>query len=180
MKSQIRSIFMILIVALTLTCMARAQTTAPSRAKIAISATTEDNQKMIRALVTVDGKPVENATVNFYIGRTFGNLSLGQDKTLDDGSAAVKFPVNLPGDAEGSLCVLAEIKDPPQYVSQAQALVAGGTPRGTQAVVFPRALWSRHAPLPLLITIGTLIGGVWTTYAFVITQVLAIRKGDKS
>ena len=180
MKQQIRPVFAACVIVLMLTCMTRGQTTAPVKANIAISATTEDNQKMIRAVVTVDGKPIENAVVNFYIGRTFGNLSLGQDKTLDDGSAAVKFPANLPADADGSLCVLAEIKDPPQYASHAQAKVAGGTPRAAQLVESPRALWSRHAPLWLLVTIGTLLGGVWTTYVYVIAQVLAIRKGVKS
>jgi hypothetical protein len=44
-------------------------------------------------------------------------------------------------------------------------------------IPFPRALWSPHAPIPLLATLCCLLGGVWTTYMFVISQIIAIKKG---
>ena len=135
---------------------------------------------MLQAVVKADGKPLENAVVRFYAVRTFGNLLVGEDKTLDDGSAAVKFPTGLPGSADGSLCIIAQLKEPAQYATYSQATLTGGTPNSMEQITFPRALWARRAPWPLLLAIGVPLGGVWITYAFVVAQIIAIRKGAKS
>jgi len=154
---------------------------APStQPAISISVVTEEGEKLIRALVQSDGKPVENASVRFFIKRTFGNLLLGEDKTLDDGTAAVKFPKNLPGGATGQLHVIAEIKEPPESASRAETDVGGGANVEPVADPFPWALWAPHAPLPLVLSITILLAGVWSTYIFVVSQIIAIRKGARS
>ena len=150
-------------------------------ALVTLSVVTEEGEKLIRATVTSGGKPVENATVEFCVRRTFGNLLLGQDKTLDDGTAAVKFPMGLPAGANGELALAAEVTSPAPYAG-AGALITdvGGRVVGPVPDPFPRALWAPHAPLPLLIVICSLLAGVWTTYVFVVSQVVAIWKGAKS
>lgn len=170
---------------------ATAQTTPPATqpaatqpaAKLALAVVTEEGHKLVRATVTgPDGKPVENASVLFCVRRTFGNLKLGEDKTLDDGTAAVPFPTGLPVDGAGEFVLGAEVKSPSAYAGAcAQINDPGGlVPPAAAEDPFPRALWAPHAPLPLLIVICSLLAGVWTTYAFVVTQVIAIRKGPKS
>jgi hypothetical protein len=150
--------------------------TRPAAADISIAAVTEDGEKLLRATVRSGGAPVENAVVRFSVRRTFGNLNVGEDKTLDDGTAAVKFPTGLPGSATGELCVTAEILAPPQFAgSTGQAAVLGASaPPATPEV--PRALWSSRVPLPLLLTIIVLITGVWITYAYAVVQLLSLRK----
>ncbi len=151
-------------------------------AKVALSVVTEDREKLIRATVTgLDGKAIENVTVQFSVRRTFGDLKLGEDKTLDDGTAAVRYPVGLPGGATGQLELCAEVKGPAPYIGGC-AIIRDGGGRVVRPVSdpFPRALWAPHAPVPLLIVIITLVAGVWITYAFVVTQIIAIWKGAKS
>ena len=156
-------------------------TTAPATA-VSLGIITEDGQKLLRATVLIGGKPVENATVQFSVQRTFGNLKLGEDKTLDDGTAAVKFPVGLPGNAAGELTFVAEVKSPDQFAGICCELRSPGglAARPPDTDPFPRALWSPHAPVALLATLGAMMGGVWITYAFVISQIIAIRKGARS
>jgi len=112
------------------------------------------------------------------IRRTFGNLIVGTDTTLDDGTAAVAFPSDLPADYDKTLDVIAVIKAPPQYAAVSEeAKLAGGIPLLTPVDPFPRALWAPHAPWPLLLTIGILLAGVWITYAFTVIQVIFIKRG---
>jgi hypothetical protein len=170
-----RHLFAIMVLVCSATAVA--QTTRP---QLTVSTTVEEGKKNIVATVTLDGKPVENSTVQFTIRRTFGNLIIGTDTTLDDGTAAVAFPSDLPADYDNTLDVIAVIKSPAQYASvSGEAKIAGGVPFVAPTDPFPRALWAPHAPLPLLITICILLTGVWTTYAFVITQIILIKKGAR-
>ena len=156
-----------------------ASTTQPN-VKMSLDLVTEDGQKLIRAVVTSGGKPVENVNVSFGVKRTFGALLLGEDRTLDDGSAAIKFPADIPGGPTGTLEVIAQIKAPPQYASiSAQGRFSGARKFTPDTQTLPRALWAPRAPYALLIPIVALLAGVWLAYAFVFMQVLAIRKGAK-
>ncbi|MFI5379219.1 MAG: hypothetical protein ACHRHE_07980 [Tepidisphaerales bacterium] len=146
-------------------------------ANVAISTTTEDGKRMLVATVTATatGKPVEGAKVAFFARRTFGNLSLGTEVTLDDGTAAVAFPLDLPG-SNGQLQIIAQIVAPEKYAAATRETNVGG------AVVvpanpdpFPRAIWAPQAPLPLIVSFVVLLGIVWSTYAFVLVQLRKIK-----
>jgi len=151
--------------------------TPKSQAQITIKAGTEDGKKVIIATVTREGKPVANAHVVLQAKRTFGDLTLGEDDTLDDGTVAVAFPATLPGDSEGKLQVIAQIKSPPEHATvRAQATLDGAVKVPVEVDPFPRALWSPHAPLALVITIAALLTIVWSTYAFVVVQLVRIKK----
>ena len=159
---------------------AAGQASAPARPEIAISKSVEEGKEMLVAKVTLDGKALEGAKVAFFVERTFGLLALGAEETLDDGTAAVPFPVGLPGGATGELRIIAEIKGPAQYASaRGQATVGGGVVKAAEVEPFPRTVWGPRAPVPLILTIAVLVGGVWCTYAFVVVQLVNIRKGAK-
>jgi hypothetical protein len=163
------------IIVLVCSVAAVAQTARP---QLKLSTTVEDGKKSIVATLTLNGKPLEGSSVQFMIRRTFGNLIVGTDTTLDDGTAAVAFPSDLPADYDKTLDVIAVIKAPPQYASVSEeAKLAGGIPLLTPVDPFPRALWAPHAPWPLLLTIGILLAGVWITYAFTVIQVIFIKRG---
>jgi hypothetical protein len=158
-----------------------AATTVPAStpaAEVSLQLVTEDGEKLIRAVVTSGGKPVENATVSFGVKRTFGTMKVGEDHTLDDGSAALKFPSDVPAGPAGELEVVAQVEAPPQFaLARAEARFAGGTKFVPVAEPLPRALWARRAPYALMAPIVVLLAGVWSAYAFVVAQILAIRKG---
>ena len=154
--------------------------TRPS-AVITLATKVEDGQKEIFATVTVNGKPLENANVSFSAPRTFGKLILGTDQTLDDGTAAIAFPSDLPGDAEGNLNISAEILSPAAYAgAHNEARMSGGKTRTPAGDAYPRALWSPNAPRGLIAVIVLLVAGAWGSYLCVLFQLRAIRKGADS
>jgi hypothetical protein len=150
------------------------QTTKP---EIKMNSDVEDGKKMIRAVVTLNGKPMENVTLQYFIKRTFGELLIGEDTTLDDGTSAVPFPIDLPGDRENELCAVAQIKTPTQYAGALQGEIFPAQKSAPVVGEFPRALWAPHAPLALMLSIFVVVGAVWVSYLFVIAQIMAIRKG---
>ena len=56
-------------------------------------------------------------------------------------------------------------------------MISGGTPFHPQPNLFPRALWSPHAPVGLIATIVSLLVIVWGNYAFVVSQLIKIKQG---
>ena len=130
---------------------------------------------MLMATVTDARRPVAGVTVAFSVGRTFGNMTLGTDQTLSDGSAAVPFPKNLPGDSSGRLRVLATVQSPSELAGASAAVaIPGGTPTRVTSRSQPRALWAPRPPLAMLATIVALLLCVWSTYAFVVRQLIAM------
>jgi hypothetical protein len=144
--------------------------------QIAITTSVEEGKKVIVATVTREGKPIEGSHVVLQVKRTFGNLTLGEDDTLADGTAAVPFPSDLPGGPEGKIQIIAQIKSPPELAATVTQTLDGATKVLPQENPFPRALWSPHAPLALLITIASMLTIVWSVYLFVIIQLIKIRK----
>jgi hypothetical protein len=162
-------------IAIVVNAVALGQTTQPV---INLSVDVEDGKKMLHAVVTLDGKPRENVVLDYFAQRSFGNLSLGEDTTLDDGTSAVAFPTDLPGSTDGNLHVIAKIKSPQAFesVSTTQAFPADRQPQ-VSSNQFPRALWAPNAPLALTISIFVMLAVVWGSYLFVFSRVLAIRRG---
>jgi hypothetical protein len=144
--------------------------------QITIATSIEEGKKVIIATVTREGKPIEGSHVVLQVKRTFGNLTLGEDDTLSDGTVAVAFPSDLPSGPEGKIQVLAQIKSPPELVATATQTLDGAIKVLPIEDPFPRALWSPNAPLALLITIGSMLTIVWSVYVFVVIQLIKIRK----
>lgn len=167
-----------LLTTLALPVAAWAQTTQSAKPEVAIKVITEDQQKLIQATVTLNGKPLNGAAVAFFVQRTFGRLTIGHDTTLDDGTAAVPFPTGLPGGPTGQLQVTAQVTAPPQYSqgSAATVLLDGGQIVPAQPTAFPRALWAPRAPVLLVLTIAAILASVWGCYVYVVAQLVAISR----
>jgi hypothetical protein len=157
-----------------------ADNTVTSKPRISLKTTTEDQKKVIVATVTLDGKPKADLTVNFYVKRLFGNLDIGHDQTLDDGTAAVAFPADLPGDQSGRLHVIAAITNPESYKgSQVEMEFEGAAVKSAGENEFPRALWTPQAPAILIVTVLAILFLVWGTYGYVVVQLVKIRAGGE-
>ena len=165
---------------LTLGTTASAQAPVPAigpPAQITLTRTTEDQQEMLVAKVLAGGHPVAGALVSFSVKRLFGLMSLGEDQTLDDGTAAVPFPSGLSGDAQGELAISVSVRSPPALAGPAlEVRLGGAAPARTSFASDPRALWSSRAPLAIVGTIGFLLLCVWTTYGFVVSQLAAMYR----
>ena len=152
---------------------------AAAKPDITLSFSQEENKPTLTATVRLNGKALENVKVAFFVERTFGRLLLGQDVTLDDGTAAVAFPSDLPGGPTGELNVRAEIKTPAAYAGiRTEGRFSGARKFQPERHAFPRALWAPRAPVGLLLTLFVLLGTVWGAYAYVVSQLIHIKKGN--
>ena len=155
---------------------ARAQVKHPV-AQMELTRATVDSEPVLVAKVTANGRAVSHAVVAFSVSRTFGFMTLGQDTTRADGTATVRFPVGLPGDARGELNFRVTVQSPPDLIGPPlEVKLAGGAARMALTDNVPRALWSSRAPLPMVATIIFLLLCVWLTYAFVAMQLFAMRR----
>lgn len=150
-------------------------------ARIAVSSRIEEGKKVLVATVTVGEKPKEGVRVAFHVERAFGWLLLGKDTTLDDGTAAVPFPEGIPGGPRGELRIRATAEAPPDLASlSGSAMMTGARVVPDNVESFPRALWAPRAPIPLVLTVGFLLAGVWGTYLFVILQLARMARGARA
>lgn len=169
---------MVLCLSLMMTGIAMAEQTPVPKPHIDLAAVIMDNQKLVRATVTFDGKPLAGATVSFLVKRTFGDLKFGQDQTYDDGTAFTPFPSDMPGNEQGQLQLIARIDAPAQYKNAAsESLVSGGLSVVPDVTSFPRSLWAPQAPLLLMLSIIAAMVVVWGSFAYVVFQLMQIRKG---
>jgi len=144
---------------------------------IVVAPRLEEGKRMLGATVMLNDKPLVGAQVNFFVERSFGTMSIGHDETLDDGVAAVRFPEGLPGGSTGKLHIIARVPGTPRYAAaSANTTVAADIIVVGDPDPFPRAIWAPHAPIPLILTLAIALGGVWTTFAFVIGQLKALYK----
>ena len=146
-----------------------------------------DTARLVTAKVTEmskDGKEiaVKGTEVKFYVQRLFGIMPAAEDYTIstdENGEASFTFPKNIPGGTSGVITVVARIEDNQQFGNvENKAATSWGAVLAVEKDPFPRALWEPYAPLPLVITISLLFGGVWFTYFFIFIQLVKIKKDD--
>jgi Ni/Fe-hydrogenase subunit HybB-like protein len=161
----------------------------PGGLTVTVERETEAGEDLLIATVLENGQPKAGVRVSFFVRRLFGPMPLGHDTTLPDGTAAVDYPVGLPASVSGALEVEAHVIAPELapvdetgapaedgVAARGSAVIPADVARADIAGVAPRALWSSRAPVPLILTISAVLLAVWCTYAFVIWQVIAIRR----
>jgi Ni/Fe-hydrogenase subunit HybB-like protein len=138
-----------------------------------------DSDKQVVCSVWETGKdgehiPVNDLKVQFYVPRTFSLLKVGE-ATLSNGSAAIDFPVTLPGDSAGALTVIAKIEDNEIYGNvEASGKINWGRPLPPEIVV-KRGLGDTDAPLWMVYTLIVLLSLVWFHFLYVVFTIFRIR-----
>ena len=149
---------------------------AQEAARIELSKASEGAEDMLVATVTLGGRPAPGVAVAFFAHRHLGLLSLGDDETLDDGTAAVAFPRAFPGDPSGNVRFRVTVLSPDSLAgTTAEATMSGGVPARRDVGELPRALWSTRSPVGLLVGITVLLLCVWSTYAFTLWQLVKLH-----
>ena len=109
----------------------------------------------------------------------FNPLKLGEATTDDNGEAAVEIPFNLPGNAKGDLDLLAKVEENETYGNiESDVHQKWGTAVSDKSQAQPRALWSSHPPLWMLITFMILMTTVWGHYVVIVVQLFRLRKEE--
>lgn len=186
MAHNINNIFRVL--ALSAYCLAfatqhlSAQDSSSAEAKIALSFQEEDSVKQVKAVVTKANTPLKGVDVNFFIKKSFGLLPVGDGAvtTDDHGEAVADFPVGIPGDPSGNVTVTAKVEENDQTGElQASKDAQWGAPvEPSQHSIDQRTLYASaaNAPIPLVVTVVSLVALVWGTIFYIVYQLVAIKK----
>lgn len=153
------------------------------RGKLEIIPVEEDSLLTVKVKFTdLSGGPdslAANATVSVFVQRTFNPLKLGEATTDESGEATIEVPAKLPGDGKGNITLLARIDENENYGNLEAAVVKSwGVPVSDKLQNMPRALWSAHPPLWMLITFIILVGTVWGHYVVIIYELFRLRKEE--
>lgn len=130
------------------------------RAQIALKVDVEEGTRMVIATVSQAGKSLEGVKVAFSVEVESELRALSQDETLEDGSAAVRFPDGVPGGPEGELRIVAEIREPGALAgARTEGVFPGGIP-------VPARPWRPASPATIMVVGLTVLAGIVSAIAF--------------
>jgi hypothetical protein len=121
----------------------------------------------------------KDLTIGIFVKRSYNPLKIGEGTTDENGEVTVEIPANLPGDDKGNITLMAKIDENETYGNlEASAVQQWGKPVSTKLEEQPRALWSVHPPLWMLITFISLMVIVWGHFLVIVYELFRLRKEE--
>lgn len=153
------------------------------RARLDITSEKGDSLVTVKVKLTDVGTgaetPIPEIAVGIFVKRLFFPLKVGEGTTDKNGEATIEIPDNLPGDAKGNITLLAKLDESELYGNlQASVVSMSGKPVSDKDQVAPRALWSAHPPLWMMITFIVLMVTVWGHYIVIVYELFRLRKEE--
>jgi hypothetical protein len=153
------------------------------RARLEITPVKEDSLLNVQVKLIDAGtgteKPVPETLIGVFVKRSFNPLKVGEGTTDENGEATVEVPKNLPGDATGNITLIAKLDENELYGNlEASVTQQWGKPVSDKLQELPRALWSSHPPIWMMITFIILMCTVWGHYLVIIFQLFRLRKEE--
>lgn len=144
-----------------------------------------DSVKMVEVKVTTfddEGEtiPVEGAEVYVYVKRLYSLFKVDNGDTDENGQYEVEFPMDMPGDSTGNLTVIVKFLESDEYgtIEKVQD-IQWGTIVSYEEAPLLRALWSREAPLWMIIAVSVILLGAWFNFGLAIYKVSKIKKAGE-
>ncbi len=155
------------------------------RAMLILTPVKEDNllsvQLKLVDLSTGEEKPVPETAVGLFVKRSFYPMKLGEGNTDENGEATIEVPNNLPGDPLGNITLLGKLDENETYgYLETASTQKWGVAVSNRIEDQPRALWSSHPPLWMLITFIILMTAVWGHYIVIVYELFRLRKEQPS
>lgn len=123
--------------------------------------------------------PVPETALGIFVKRQFNPLKVGEGTTDENGDASVEIPNNLPGDPKGNITLLAKLDENEVYGNLETSVVQKwGIPVSDKLNEMPRALWSAHPPVWMMVTFAILMITVWGHYIVIIFELFRLRKEE--
>jgi hypothetical protein len=120
--------------------------------------------------------PVTTETVVVYVPRMFSLLPLGEVTLDESGTGSLEFPVDLPGDKEGNVTIIARFEDHPSFGNiEKRKTIKWALPSEYSVPSTHRALWTKGAPRWMIYTLSILLTGVWAHYLYAIICLIRIK-----
>lgn len=153
------------------------------RARLEITPVKEDSVLSVQVklidLATGTEKPLPEIALGIFVKRLFNPLKIGEGTTDENGEISVEIPNNLPGDAKGNITLMAKLDENETYGNLEAAVVQKwGVPVSDKIEEQPRALWSSHPPIWMMLTFIILMVTVWGHYLVIVIQLIRLRKEE--
>ncbi|MBL7702395.1 MAG: hypothetical protein JNM14_09100 [Ferruginibacter sp.] len=122
---------------------------------------------------------IKDLTVGIFVKRFFSPLKIGEGTTDEIGEATIEIPANLPGDDNGNITLLAKIDENETFGNlEAGVTQKWGVPVSSKLQEQPRALWSAHPPIWMLVTFIVMMVVVWGHFLIIVYQLFRLRKEE--
>jgi len=143
-----------------------------------------DSIKTISLKAAVSGNkseiPASGEVIMIYVPRMFSLLPVGEATLDENGMASLEFPSDIPGDSEGNLTIISKFEEHPDFGNIEKKIeTKWGVPASNSAPVAHRALWTKTAPMWMIVTLSVLLAGVWGHYLFAIISLILIKRDSK-
>lgn len=157
--------------------MAAAASAAPARISLVRDTAADGSTRIVATVTDEAGEPVEGSTISFLAKTAFGWLRLAEVETAADGTAALLLPAEVPYPE-----VLVQSEEDPEV--RAGLLLAPGdrpAPARRPGLTVLRGLGpqpgfiSPYPPVQILF-VAVILGGIWTTYAYLVSLLIRIRR----
>jgi len=153
------------------------------RARLIVTPVFEDSvyslQIKLVDLGTGTETPVAEAALGVFVQRMINPLKIAEATTDENGEASAEVPANLPGDQNGNLVMIVKLDEHELYGNlEASVTQKWGIPVSNIIKEAPRALWSAHPPIWMLVTFIILITVVWGHYLVIIYELIRLRKEE--
>ena len=153
-------------------------------AKIQLTFSQTDTSRTCKAVVMAGDNPVKETDVTFYVKRLYYPMPIEKAiETDENGVAMVDFPMDLPGDKNGMIYVIAKIEEHEIYgtfeaeskVKWGVLPVVGDDDWGHRSLSASRD----RAPMYLIIFSNSVIALIWSVIFYVVFQIYRIKKAGK-
>jgi hypothetical protein len=121
--------------------------------------------------------PLEETDIKFAVAGFISNMPI-QEGTIENGEFQFEFPLNISGDINGNVDVIASILDNDEYGNVIQKKnVNWGINKKIEVESYK--LWSKVAPIWMYVVLSILLLGVWANYVYSIVNLFNIKKEGK-
>ncbi|MBA4153530.1 hypothetical protein [Flavobacterium sp.] len=149
-------------------------------AVITLSFEKVDSVNVCKALVTSEGKPVQEVSVGLFVKRLYSNLAIGEPIATDSiGEASFEVPQDIPS-PDGKLVFIAKIEDDENYMNTEtkSEIKWGMIIASDNSNVGERSISGGRDKAPIYFIVASLlaIGIVWGTLFYAVFQIFRIRK----
>ena len=118
-----------------------------------------------------------NVKLMLSVKRYFGNFSIGESRTNENGFASFAFPDDLPGDTLGNLQLIAKINDAALGEIEQDTILKIGVASKHKSLLDSRAMWNANSKAPYWVIISYLgvVFLVWGTIFFILLDLRRIK-----
>lgn len=126
--------------------------------------------------------PLLNTPVIISSKKAFGNLEIGQAVTNEQGRATYTIPENTMGDEQGFISIVVSLNEDFEASEVILEKAMVGSPKEVPVLIRKGVLWSTNDNVSLWVLISFLLaaGGAWIVIAYVVVQIVKIKKYSRS